>query len=267
MSAVSVGVDGAVCTLALNRPDKLNALDADVYLGLRVELERLSEDPRTSVVVITGTGRAFSAGVDIAALATVRPAGGDSQAGWAQRRHAMGSWQRLLDLLERIPQVTVAAVQGHCVGGAALLAVSCDLRIGADDLQVRIPELAIGIPLTWGGVPRLVRELGLPLARDLVMTGRVLDGPSALAAGFVQRLVGRQELEAATTALVGEVLAMPPGPMAVTRAMFSAIGRDRLGPASWADPDILGWSGSEAESREAGGRYASRTVGGERLPD
>src|SRR5207244_10878209 len=128
------------------------------------------------------------------------PGGGGGGAGWAQRRHAMGAWQRLLDLLERVPQVTVASIQGHCVGGAALLAVACDLRIGAHDLQVRIPELAIGIPLTWGGVPRLVRELGLPLARDLVMTGRVRDGPSALAAGFVQRLVGPAERGAPTAA-------------------------------------------------------------------
>ena len=142
----------------------------------------------------------------------------------------MGAWQRLLDLLERVPQVTVASIQGHCVGGAALLAVACDLRIGAQDLQVRIPELAIGIPLTWGGIPRLVRELGLPLARDLVMTGRVLDGPSALAAGFVQRLVGPGELEAATAALVAEVLAMPAGPMASPRRVRPAGGQDGRAP-------------------------------------
>jgi enoyl-CoA hydratase/carnithine racemase len=73
------------------------------------------------------------------------------------RRRASGRWQRLLDDLERLPQVTVARLQSHVIGGGALLAAACDLRVAADDLAVAIPEVAIGIPLTWAGLPRLVR--------------------------------------------------------------------------------------------------------------
>jgi enoyl-CoA hydratase/carnithine racemase len=171
----------------------------------------------------------------------------------------MGAWQRLLDLLERIPQVTVASIHGHCIGGAVLLAVACDIRIAADDIRVRIPELAIGIPLTWGGIPRLARELGLPLARDLVMTGRVLDGPAGLAAGFVQRLVPAGDLEQATKGIVAELLAMPPAPLAMARAAFSALSRERLGAGAWADPDLLSWSITEEESRAAAGAYIQKS--------
>jgi enoyl-CoA hydratase/carnithine racemase len=72
----------------------------------------------------------------------------------------------VLEQFDRIPQATIARLHGHVIGGAALLAAACDIRVAADDTVVRIPELAIGIPLTWAGIPLLVREIGLPLTRD-----------------------------------------------------------------------------------------------------
>jgi enoyl-CoA hydratase/carnithine racemase len=248
---VAKDLDGPVCRLRLNRPAKLNALDGATLRELHDHFTLLADAPEIAVVVLSGEGRAFSAGADLSAA-------GQSEMTWAERRHAFGAWQRLLDLLERIPQVTVASIHGHCIGGAALLAVACDIRIGADDLRVQIPELAIGIPLTWAGIPRLVREVGLPLARDLVMTGRTLDGPAALASGFVQRMASRSDLDTATTGLVAELLAMPSGPLAITRSMFSALSRDALGAAAWADADILAWSGAEPESRAAAAAYVTR---------
>jgi enoyl-CoA hydratase/carnithine racemase len=265
VGVVNYRVEGAVCRLQLNRPQQLNALDAEVYATLRDHLTELADQPDVSVVVISGAGRAFSAGADLRVVSGPATAAGGDGSGestptWARRRHLMGTWQRLLDLVERIPQVTVASIHGHCIGGAALLAVACDVRIGADDLQVRIPELAIGLPLTWAGIPRLAREVGLPVARDMVMTGRILDGAAALGAGFVQRLVPRADLPTATDQLVGELLAMPAGPLALTRSMFSAISRERLGAVAWADADILGWAATEAESQAAAAAYlAART--------
>jgi enoyl-CoA hydratase/carnithine racemase len=254
MTAVTVTAERDVCRVRLNRPDKLNALDGATFGALREAIDALADRPEVRVVVLSGEGRAFSAGVDLNAR------GGAREIDWAVRRHERGAWQRLLDLLEAIPQVTVASVHGHCIGGAALLAVACDLRIAADDLQVRIPELAIGIPLTWGGIPRLAREVGLPVARDLVMTGRVLDAAEALTTGFVQRVVPAADLATATDELVESLLAMPSGPLAMTRAMFSAISRERLGAAAWADADLLGWSTTEPQSRAAAAAYAERRI-------
>lgn len=259
MAVVNVTVEGATCRLQLNRPAKLNALNQEVHAELNAALGDLTERPAVRVVVVSGEGRAFSAGADLEGGA-IESAG--AKLSWAERRHHMGSWQRLLDLLERIPQVTVASVHGYCIGGAALLAAACDLRIGAADLKVRIPELAIGIPLTWSGIPRLEREIGLPLARDLVMTGRTLGAEEALAAGFVQRLAPAAELASATESLVAELLAMPPGPLAMTRAAFGAISRHRLGAAAWADPDLLGWSLQDPEqpAAAAGATRAGETT-------
>ena len=249
-SVVLVERVGPVCRIRLNRPEKLNALNDDVRQGLHDAFAQLADEPDIAIAVISGEGRSFSAGADLSG----QPAPPPDQS-WAARRHTVGGWQRLLQLIERVPQVTVASLHGHCIGGAALLAVACDLRIADASLSVRIPELAIGIPLTWDGVPRLAREIGLPMARDLVMTGRRLDAAEALACGFVQRVVGTGELAHATDGLIGELAGMPAGPLAVTRSMFAALGRDRLGAAGWADADILGWSFTEHEGRAAARDY------------
>lgn len=245
--------DGAVLRLWLNRPEKLNALNGAVLRALTGVVAELEDDHEIRVVVLRGEGRAFSAGADLGAGAETMSGRPGS---WSQRRRASGGWQRFLDHFEALPQVTVAGLHGHCIGGAVLLAAACDLRVADASLQVRIPELAIGIPLTWGGVPRLVREIGLPLTRDLVMTGRVMDAEEAVRCGFVPRLVTSVD-EGVETA-VRELLDMPDAPLQMTKAMTAAIGRAQMGAAAWADADLLSWSGREPEGHEAAARYLER---------
>ena len=256
MSNVLFGIDDGVARIRLNRPEKLNALNDALWRDLHERLSELHDRPDVAVAVITGEGRCFSAGADLSGFATEDPGASAAPPAWATVRHGMGRWQRLLDLLERIPQVTVAGIHGHCIGGAALLAVACDIRVAAPDARIRIPELAIGIPLTWAGVPRLAREVGLPLARDLVMTGRELGAAEALQSGFVQRVA--DDLDAGLAAVVGELMAMPPGPLAMTRSVFSAISRAEIGSTSWADADLLSWSLREPESQAAALDYEKR---------
>jgi len=256
---VRAEVDGRVARLTLDRPERLNALDDRVRLAIRDLLNELEERPDVSVLVLAGAGRAFSAGADLKATSYPPPTTDDD---WVTRRHATGTWQRLLDQLGRIPQVTVAALHGHVIGGAALLAAACDIRIGADDTRLRIPELAIGIPLTWAGVPLLIREVGLPVARDWVMTCRPVEADELLRTGYVTRLVPVADLDAAVDACVAELLVAPPGPLAMTRAMTAAIGRATPALATaWADADHQRWSFTEDEYREAVRRYVEGVRG------
>jgi enoyl-CoA hydratase/carnithine racemase len=263
-SAVRVEVDGRVARLTLDRPDRLNALDDGVRLAIRSLLDDLEERPEVSVLVLAGAGRAFSAGADLRATSYPPPT---DDADWVTRRHQTGTWQRLLDQLGRIPQVTVAGLHGHVIGGAALLAAACVLRIGADDTQLRIPELAMGIPLTWAGVPLLVREVGLPVARDWIMTCRPVPADELLRTGFVTRLVPAGSLDEAVEACVQELLVVPPGPLAMTRAMTAAIGRTTSAMATgWADADHQRWAFTEDEYRQAVRSYieAKQARAGER---
>ena len=254
---ITVEEDGPVVRLTLARPDRLNALDDTMRRSIAAVLTDLEDRPEVRVLVLRGAGRAFSAGADLRAT-SYPPVEGD----WSTRRHRTGTWQRLLAQLERIPQVTVAGLHGHVIGGAALLAVSCDLRIAADDVRVRIPELAMGIPLTWAGIPLLVREVGLPVTRDWVLTCREVRVDELLRTGYVQRVAPAEGLDEAVEACVDELLAIPPGPLGMARAMTSAIGRGHPAMAvGWGDADHQQWAFTEDEYREAVRAYADRVAG------
>ncbi len=251
---VSFDVSGRIARLRLQRPERLNALDESVRQALHDALVTLEDRPEVSVLVLSGAGRAFSAGADLTSSAYA-PVVGD----WARRRHVTATWQRLLERLDRLPQVTVAALHGHVIGGGALLAGACDLRIAADSTALRVPELVIGMPLTWAGVPILVREVGLAVTRDWVLTGRVVDADELLRTGFVTRLVAAEGFDDAVVDLVDELVAVPPGPLAMTRAMTAAIGRANPAfAAAWADADIQQWTFGEDEYRAAIRRHLER---------
>src|SRR5215831_533761 len=173
---LSASWQGGVCTLMLDEPDRLNPLSERVRRRLDAVVRRLGSDESTRVVVLRGAGRAFSAGADLDGLD--RAALGSLT--WSRRRRLAGGWQRTLAGLEAVPQPSVAVLHGWVVGGAALLACCCDLRVAADDMRLSIPELRLGIPLTWAGLPRLVREIGLARTRDHVMTGRSISAQEAL---------------------------------------------------------------------------------------
>ena len=252
MAGVRVDVDGAVCTATLDEPDKLNPLGDEVRTGLHGLAERLADDLDVRVLVIRGAGRAFSAGADLRTSARLDDA-------WPARRRQAGAWQRVLDDLEALPQATVARLHGYVIGGAVLLAAACDLRVAADDMRLSIPEVELGIPLTWAGLPRLVREIGLPRTRDLVMTGRSITGAEAEAWGFATRVVPASDLDAATDALIAELLTMPDVPLRMTREALAALGRPVLSTA-WADPDLLAWSLRETDTADAMRAYVERRM-------
>jgi enoyl-CoA hydratase/carnithine racemase len=253
---VTLSVDGAVARLTLSRAGKLNALNDEVRRALAAALTDLEERPEVRIIVLSGEGRAFSAGADLTSTA-YPPVEGD----WTTRRHRTGTWQRLLEHFDRVPQATVARLHGHVIGGAALLAAACDIRIASADTVVRIPELAIGIPLTWAGIPLLVREVGLPLTRDWVMTCRAVEADELLRSGYAQRVVAPDALDAAVEECVQQLLAVPPGPLAMTRAMTSAIGRSAPAMAAgWGDADHQQWAFTEQEYRDAARAYVQQSL-------
>lgn len=250
MPFVRIDDDGPLRTITLDRPDRLNALGPQLRDALAHAVADTA-DSDVRVVVLQGAGRVFSAGADLKESDAV-----PADATWQQRRRAAGRWQRLLDDIEELPQVTVASLHGAVVGGAALLATACDLRVAAADLAFTIPELHLGIPLTWGGIPRLVREVGLPRARELVLTGRTIGAEEALDWGLVHRVGDREDV---TSAVVSELLAMPEAPLAMTKDAMRAYGRTLVShDAAWADADLLSTSSPQPEARRAAVDYLDR---------
>src|SRR5262249_10112464 len=148
--------DGPVRTLRLNRPERLNALGDAMRRSIQEAVD-LTAEHSSQVVVIEGAGRAFSAGADLKGDSARAISTGNAPAltarTWRQRRRDAGRWGRLLDDIENLPQVTVASIHGFVFGGGFLLAAACDLRAADPATIFCIPEVALGVPLTWAGIP------------------------------------------------------------------------------------------------------------------
>lgn len=252
--AVKITQDGPILRISLNRPKQLNALNDAIRRKLETALNSMMERSDIRLIVLTGEGTSFCAGADLTTT-SYPPIEGD----WTNRRLRASTWQRLLELVERVPQVTIASIHGHVIGGGALLATACDFRVISDDVVLRIPELALGIPLTWNGIPQLAREVGLPVTRDWVMTARKVDAEELVKTGWAQRRAPANELPEATNKLVGELLEIPAGPLSMTRAMMSALSRSHPSmQLGWADADIQQWTFTEEEYRETARKYMSQ---------
>jgi enoyl-CoA hydratase/carnithine racemase len=165
----------------------------------------------------------------------------------------------MADAIESMRAVTVARLQGHCVGGGLVLAAACDLRVAADDCRFSIPEVDLGIPLAWGGIPRLVREIGPALTKELVMTCRPFSAAEALAAGFLNRVVPAADLDAAVGDLVGQLLGKSALTLSSTKQHVNAVTDGMVGTArAWNDADSLVTALRDPESRSVAAAYLER---------
>lgn len=171
---------GDVGYLSLHRPDRLNAMSFEMLHDLiNAAAEIAVSDLRC--LVISGSEEVFSAGFDIDALQSDVLQGSNT----VNRYEAAALGGRMADAIEDLPQITVAALHGHVVGGGVVLAAACDLRVADSETVFSIPEIDLGIPLAWGGITRLVRDVGPVLAKELVLTGRPFTAREAKEAGFL----------------------------------------------------------------------------------
>ncbi len=214
--------------------------------------------PSLKVVVVAGSGRAFSAGADLASFAPADNQGDPETAmsSTIVAREAADAGRRMAEAIEAMRAVTVARIHGHCVGGGLVLAAACDLRIAADDTAFSIPEVDLGIPLTWGGIPRLVREIGPARTKELVMTCRPFGAAEALAAGFLNRVVPASGLTAAVDELVGQLAGKSALTLTATKRHTNAVTESMVGTMrAWNDADSLVTALRDPESRAAGAAY------------
>lgn len=232
-------------TITLNRPEKLNALNVDLHDALQSVLADLETDHSARVVVLTGTGRAFSAGADLASRRSEPPLNDIDR---LARVHLGG---RTCQMLDRLPQVTIGVANGLAVGGAVLFLSCCDLRLAASSAWFSIPEVELDIPLTWQGLPRLMRELGPARTRELVMTCNRFSAAEAEAWGFVNHVHLDAELPGATRALAERLLSMDPLSLASTKRACAAL-QNLLVPAeaTWSDAELMLLAYREKAARE-----------------
>ena len=178
--------DGGVELLTIDRPEAMNALDVPTLTDLRDRLLALRDDEGARVVVLTGAGqRAFAAGADIKYMSGLDP---ERAREWGELGHSVAQ------LLETLPAPTIAAVNGFALGGGCELALACDIRYASSAARLGQPEINLGIIPGWGGTQRLARVCGLGVAKDLILTGRLVDADEALRIGLVSAVYTGEEL-------------------------------------------------------------------------
>ncbi|HUZ43797.1 MAG TPA: enoyl-CoA hydratase/isomerase family protein [Acidimicrobiales bacterium] len=257
-ATIEVGHSGQRGSITLNRPDKLNPLGTDTLLELIGAAHRLDAVPEVKVVVVSGRGRAFSAGADLAGFSGAPGQGGAG----LDSRQAADAGRRMADAIEAMRAVTVARLHGHCIGGGLVLAAACDLRVAAADTRFSIPEVDLGIPLAWGGIPRLIREIGPALTKELVMTCRPFDATEAKAAGFLNRVVEPSGLDAAIEELVAQLESKSALTLEATKRHVNAVTDGMVGAArTWNDADSLVSALHDPESRSSAAAYLRRRRG------
>ena len=211
-----VQAEGSTGSIVLDRPQRLNALTPGVLEDLITAARWFDGQKDVTVVVVSGSGSSFSGGYDLDAFQAMPD-------DIVERRELAGLGGRMAEALEGMRAVTVARLHGWVVGGGVVIASACDLRIASEDTRFKIPEVELGIPLNWAGIPRLVREIGPALTRELVMTCREFSPQEAAAAGFLNRVVPADQLDTEVHALVARIHEMPVLPVLITKDQVNAV--------------------------------------------
>ncbi len=204
---------GGVAELTLERPEVLNALNEETIRELDAAFRSLERDERVRIVLLSGAGKAFSAGADIP---EVHRLNAETSQAFSRRGHAV------LNRIERGSKPVLAAVRGFCLGGGCELALACHLRIAGTDARIGLPEVKLGIIPGYGGTQRLARIVGRSKALELLLCGRTMTAREALEAGLVSRVVNPEDLLSTCRELASRIAGQ--APLAV-RYCFEAVNR------------------------------------------
>ncbi len=229
---------GPVLHVWLNRPKRLNAISTvmlqeigDLFLSLETDFE-------TKVVVLGGRGRSFCAGADRKPPEPdqqVKPPESDRERRWLGQ---LG--RRACRAIEDCDVLTVARIHGHAVGGGCCFSIACDFRVAAEDAMLRVPEVDLGLPLTWGATSRLIHEIGAARAREVLLLCEDIPAATAQAWGMVHRIAPLSELDAEVDRLVASLLSKPQLAVHMTKTQLRAYSRvNALGDVSETDGDIF----------------------------
>jgi|SRR5208283_2639158 len=188
--------------ITLNRPHRLNTLTSDMVNEMHSVLDDFEVDKEVKCIVITGAGdKAFSAGADVTAFQGLTP---------ATAVEASAKGQALYSRLEKIGKPVIASLNGYALGGGLEMAIACDFRVASENAEMGQTESNLGLIPGWGGTQRLVRMIGLPKAKELIMLGNRITAEEAAKIGLVTKVVPKAKLQEETVALARKLADGPP---------------------------------------------------------
>jgi len=215
--------DGRIVVVTFDRGDGLNALSSALMQELTDLANALHTDTSSSVIVLTGRG-AFSAGADLKERSprSIRAPGTETAPTLLERRQALRRGPDLCAAWERLEQITIAAVERFCIGGGVALAIACDHRIAGAGAHFRLPEIPLGMNMSWQSNPRTVALIGPSRAKRFTILGERLDARTALDWGLADEVSAEGDALATARALAARYAAMPPIPLRMTKQAINA---------------------------------------------
>ncbi len=227
---------GNLAVVTLNRPEILNALNVQIMLEMRDLFAELRADQKTRFVILTGAGKAFSAGVEFTKESMeeryVKPELANERL-WQLFGHDF------MHTMENLEQVTIAAINGACVGAGLCLAMNCDLRVASEKAVLGVPETNLGIFYTWGATPRLTALIGPAKAKELIMTCDNISAQEALRIGLVNRVVPPEQLMSACKELVQKIASKGPIAIRICKKQVNAASLARMADLYPCEPELV----------------------------
>ncbi len=187
--------------VTIDRPKALNALSTEVLSELKTVFEQINDDPEVKVAILTGEGKAFVAGADIAQMVAMTGVEG---------QETIRNGSRIITYIESIDKPVIAAVNGFALGGGCELAMACDIRIASEKAKFGQPEVSLGIIPGFGGTQRLSRLVGKGMSKYMIMTGEYVDAQEALRIGLVEKVVSPEELMPTCEAIAKTIMSKAP---------------------------------------------------------
>lgn len=248
---ITATIEHGIGRLTLNQPDKLNPLGTNTLQDI-IDATTWFNKENVSVVIVSGNGRAFTAGFDLREFTNTDSTGKDGA--------VLG--REMAEAVDRMKPVTIASLHGYCIGGGVVLASACDLRIASENTTFSIPEVDLGIPLAWGGIPRLVREIGPAMTKELVMTCRPFDAEEAKSLGFINRVVKDADLESQTMNMAEAIRKRPQLVIETTKNQIRAATDDLASTKNaWVGEMLIGAANKDSVARSAAQNYLNDKSG------
>lgn len=243
---VSVARDGAMATVTFDRGDGRNALSKQLILELTQAAKSFADDLKTQAVILVGKG-AFTAGADL------KDPGLDRRRanGLLERRHMVRIGPELCEAWERVEQVTICAIEKYCIGGGAALAASCDFRILGRGAHLRLPEIPLGMNMSWHAVPRLVSLIGPSRAKQFVIFGDKVEAEQALAWGLADEVTADGEALAAARRWADKIAALPPNAVRMSKVSVNAAANALHRATTYMDADQYALATTSEDYKEA----------------
>ena len=243
---VTISRDGAVATVTMDRGDGRNALSRQLILEMTAAARSFADDLETQSVIIAANG-AFTAGADLKDPALDRR----RAPGLLERRHMTRIGPDLCDAWEKVEQVTLCAIEKYCIGGGGALAAACDFRIMAKGSHMRLPEIPLGMNMSWHAVPRLVSLIGPSRAKQFVIFGERVEADKALAWGLADEVVPDGEALIAAKRWADKITHLPPNAVRMSKQSVNAAANALHHATTFMDLDQYALATTSEDYREA----------------